>query len=71
MERIKMIAIGNAVKKGDMVTRGTLKGRLEHGEDSDTGRENDILGFITVENGSSYLVAIAGRLLEGWSKLYE
>jgi hypothetical protein len=65
-----MLAIGNNelgafVKKGAYVSRGKLKGHLEYGTNSE-GVEVDTLGFITTEEGKSYLVSIRGQLLKDW-----
>lgn len=65
-----MIAVGNDelgayVKKGDYVIKGALRGIVKYGTDGED-KETDLLGFITTEKGSSYLVSVNGQLLEGW-----
>lgn len=67
-----MLAIGNDelgeyVKKGDRVRRGELEGVVEYG--TETGKETNLLGCVTVEDGTSYLVAIKDQLIGGWEKI--
>lgn len=67
------IAIGNdelklTVKKGDLITNGHLKGRLEYGKDGTTGKESNVLGFVTALDGHSYVASIKDKLLSGWEK---
>lgn len=61
--------LGAEVKKGEKVAKGGLMGNVEYGIDSITGKESNLLGFVTGKNGKSYLVAVSGKLLEGWEKV--
>lgn len=63
--------LGDSVKKGDLLCKGDMKGRLEYGKDRTTGEESSVLGFVTVEDGTSYLVAIQNKLVFGWEKYDE
>lgn len=69
-----MLAIGNDelgeyVRKGDRVRRGELEGIVEYGTDGETGKETNVLGCVTVADGTSYLVAIKDQLIGGWEKI--
>lgn len=62
--------MGGPVRKGDRVVNKKLglSGVLEYGTDGDTGRESPVLGFVTVEDGTSYMVALQNKLVFGWEK---
>lgn len=62
--------LGEYVRKGDFVRKGELEGHIEYGND-ETGKESDILGFVTIEDGTSYIVSIKNKLVYGWEKYHE
>lgn len=71
MDNESYVAIGNdelggSVKKGDKVTNGTYTGIVEYGVDTRTNKETNVMGFITTEEGSSYLVSIQDQLVGDW-----
>ena len=54
------------MKKGDVITNGkNHTGVLQY------NKENSLLGFITAENGDSYIVAINNQLITGWEKCHD
>ncbi len=60
--------LGGDVKKGDIVIKGDMKGVVEYGKDGTTDKESSVLGFVTVEDGASYLVAIQNKLVFGTTR---
>ncbi len=76
---IPYIAVGNdelkdciEVKKGDLIECTICKKvhPLEHGKDSNSGKESTLLGFYHCDkNGHDYLASIVGKLVTGL-KLY-
>lgn len=69
---IPYIAVGNdelgsTVRKGDRVVNDKgLSGIVEYGKNGDTGEESNMLGFVTVKDGTSYLVSINDKLFLDW-----
>jgi hypothetical protein len=59
--------LGTEVKKGDWVVKGNLRGQVEYATD-ENGPSLGIIGYTTVADGTSYIVAIEGRLAFGWKK---
>lgn len=59
--------LGSAIKKGDTVIRGDLKGVVQYGKDGTTGKESNMLGFVSID-GCQYLVSIKDQLVFGWIK---
>lgn len=57
--------LGSAIKKGDTVIRGDLKGVVQYGKDGTTGKESNMLGFVSID-GCDYLVSIKDQLVFGW-----
>lgn len=56
--------VGQTVKKGDWIVFGEHEGKLQYGKDMD-GKESDVIGYIKVKNGKTYLVAVQNQLLKG------
>ena len=72
---IPFVAVGNDelgsyVKKGDLLQNGKLKGCLTYGTD-ESGKESNVMGFVTVEDGTTYLAAIKDQLVFEWEKADE
>lgn len=72
---IPFVAVGNDelgryVKKGDLLQKGKLKGCLKYGTD-ESGKESNVIGFVTVEDGTTYLAAIKDQLVFEWEKADE
>ena len=70
------VAVGNdelglKAKKGDKLVKGHLSGILEYGKDGTTGKESNVLGFVTAEDGESYVATIKDQLVFGWEKYDE
>lgn len=59
---------GEIIKKGDIVQRKDIKGTVIY-PISTKGIECEMLGFITLDNGDSYLVAVNNILIDGWEKV--
>ena len=58
--------LGGTVKKGDKVTNGTYTGIVEYGIDTISGKETNLMGFITTEDDKHYLVSLKDRLIKDW-----
>lgn len=70
------VAIGNdelgmSVKKGDKLVKGKLSGILEYGKDGTTGKESNVMGFVTAADGESYVATIKDQLVFGWERVPE
>lgn len=63
--------LGLKVKKGDKLVKGCLSGILEYAKERTTGKESNVLGFVTTEDGESYVAAIKDQLVFGWEKAYD
>ena len=71
-ELLKTTELGLKVNKGDKLVKGLLSGILEYGKDGTTGKESNILGFVTAVDSQgeshSYVAVIKDQLVFGWEK---
>lgn len=65
---IDNLALGEGATKGDCVIRGDERGVVQYGTDC-KGVTSPLMGFITVANGTHYIVTIRDQLVFGWEKI--